>query len=149
MKPSIRCLIVAAAVGVASCGSNKVSDVCKSVEREWTFSDPQYSIDGLKLNVIDVSGGVLRWNDRPASIRQIDHYMALVARMGEEIGIEPHIILRSGPISDCNVLEAVRDLLDKATVCREGRCAEGRSWDRWMAGGPRPGPPSPQVWHGS
>ena len=69
------------------------------------------------------------WNEGIISDAVLTRYMAKMSAMNPE----PQVILEVAPAAQCNRVEAVRNIMNAAPICKglHSLCSEGWNWQRW------------------
>ena len=75
------------------------------------------------------SDGSIMWNEGIISDAVLTRYMAKMSAMNPE----PQVILEVAPAAQCNRVEAVRNIMNAAPICKglHSLCSEGWNWQRW------------------
>jgi hypothetical protein len=87
------------------------------------------------LPVLIGSDGSILWNSERISDAKLRSLMSKAS----ELNPQPQIVLEVSPSAECKRVEEVRQIMDKAPICkgRYSLCSEGWNWKQWPeVGGP-------------
>jgi hypothetical protein len=102
---------------------------CMSNARDWPFNPPLVGAERSRWMEVTVRpDGAILWNGSGVDASTLRQYLRM---MHDGVPPPAHVVLRPTPESDCAALEAVREIMERAQMCRGGYCVEGSVWDKW------------------
>jgi hypothetical protein len=131
----LRCLIIIASAMVGGCQptTGQYAADCSAPLEGWRTQADGIGHLMVVFSVKLSSDGAVRLNNVPVNDRELEQELAMV----DKLNPLPQLVLEVDPASNCLRVEEVRSLMNRAQLCREGYCSEGRNPELWEeVGGP-------------
>ena len=128
-------LLAAALAALAASGSAGCSGARCLAPPDWprelkfTMLLPDMEPDTQRFSV-DSAGKIL-WSGFPRKPTPVSRAeLREILAVSGDLSPEPWLILDAAPDADCAAVRAVRAEMDRAPMCKRGRCVERSVWDR-------------------
>jgi hypothetical protein len=102
---------------------------CAVYRKDWLTAKDGIGHLRMVFPVIVDEAGTVIWNGEAISDKKLREYTLLWSGLNPQ----PQVILDVNGNAPCHRVEAVRDILDAAPICRGeySYCSEGQNWREW------------------